>query len=197
MTRPFSQACENNKQPILDVLLRTLPPRGLVLELGSGTAQHVLHFAKALPNLQWLPSEQPTHVGTLLAGLEGLAPSNVLAPLALDANQLPWPVGKVDAMISANTLHIMPIEAVAQFMKGAGQVLQSGAPLCVYGAFKYQGKFTTPSNATFDEWLKQRDPRSGIRDFEQVNEWAAQNGLVFEVDHSLPANNQLIVWRKT
>lgn len=196
MTRPFSQACENNKQAILDVLLRTLPPSGLVLEVGSGTAQHVLHFSRSLPNLEWLPSEQPSNLNTLLAGLEGLAPANILAPLVLDAGQLPWPVSGVDAMISANTLHIMPFEAVEQFMKGAAQVLKSGAPLCVYGAFKYKGKFTTPSNAAFDEWLKQRDPRSGIRDFEQVNTWAEENGLAFEADHALPANNQLIVWRK-
>ena len=196
MTRPFSQACENNKQPILDVLLSNLPASGVVLEIGSGTAQHVLHFAAALPALRWLPSEMPENLATLQAGLEDLAPDNVLAPVAIDASQVPWPVGKVDAVISANTLHIMPIESVEKFMEGAGRVLKSGAPLCVYGPFKYQGEFTTPSNGAFDEWLKQRDARSGIRDIEKVDEWAARNGLIFQADYALPANNQLLVWRR-
>ncbi|MDR2212638.1 MAG: DUF938 domain-containing protein [Pseudomonadales bacterium] len=196
MTRPFSQACENNKQPILDVLCHTLPSQGRVLEIGSGTAQHILHFAKALPGLQWQPSELPTALPTLHAGLDGLAPPNVLPPLALDASETPWPPRELDAIISINTLHIMPYAAVEKFMQGVGAALKSGAPLCVYGAFKYHGEFTTPSNADFDQWLKQRDPTRGIRDFEQVNAWAAQNGLIFEADHALPANNQLIIWRK-
>lgn len=196
MTRPFSQACENNKQPILEVLQRTLPSSGVVLEIGSGTAQHVLHFAANLPNLTWQPTEMPKTMATLLAGLEGLAPGNVLPPKELDVRDYPWDLGEFDAIFSANTLHIMSYDSVELFMRGAGEALKSGAPLCVYGAFKYHGGFTTESNAKFDKWLKEQNPESGIRDFEQVDAWALQNDLIFEADHALPANNQLIVWRK-
>ena len=122
--------------------------------------------------------------------------ANISAPLVLDVADEPWPIGPVDGMFTANTLHIMRHEYVERFFRGAGHVLKEGGTLCVYGPFKYDGEFTTPSNASFDIWLKQRDPLSGVRDFEQVHAWAQEAGLELVADHNMPANNQLLVWRK-
>jgi SAM-dependent methyltransferase len=196
MSKPFSQACENNKQYILEKLRHEFAPGSFVLEIGSLTAQHVGFFAQQLPDIHWQPSDMVANLPVVLAGLADCALPNIAAPLALDVAQQPWPIGLVDGIFSANTLHIMPYEHVERLFQGAGHVLRPGARLCVYGPFKYNGDFTTPSNADFDVWLKQRDPQSGVRDFEQVNTWAAAAGLQFRADHPLPANNQLLVWQK-
>jgi len=196
MSKPFSQACENNKQYILEKLGQAFASGSIVLEIGSLTAQHVCFFAEQLPDIHWQPSDTPANLPVVLEGMADCALPNIAAPLALDVAQQPWPIGMVDGIFSANTLHIMPYEHVELFFRGAGQVLRSGARLCVYGPFKYAGDFTTASNARFDEWLKQRDPQSGVRDFEQVNAWAAAAGLQLLADHPMPANNQLLVWEK-
>lgn len=196
MSKPFSQACENNREPILAHLRTLFPPGAFVLEIGSLTAQHVVHFAAHMPAVHWQPSEIPENLPTLLAGLADCELTNVSAPLTLDVTQEPWPVGQVDGVFSANTLHIMPLAAVEAFFRGVGRILRPGGRLCVYGPFRYQGDFTTPSNARFDLWLKERDPRSGIRDAEQIDTWAAEQGLTLQADHAMPANNQLRVWEK-
>lgn len=196
MARPFSQACENNKQYILDVIRHEFHAGDRVLEIGSGTAQHVRHFAQALPEVQWLPSDVPANLDTVQAGLADDAPPNVAAPIALDVARQPWPVTGVDGIFSANTLHIMPESHVEHFFRGAKQVLLPGGTLCVYGPFRYHGEFTTPSNARFDLWLRERDPRSGVRDFEWVDALARAAGLVLRADHAMPANNQLLVWKR-
>lgn len=196
MSKPYSQACENNKGYILDVIRHHFPPGALVLEIGSGTAQHVCYFAEKLPAVHWQPSDLPVNLPTVLAGLADCALPNVAAPLALDVDEEPWPIGEVDGIFSANTLHIMSYASVERFMRGAGGILRPGARLCVYGPFKYGGEFTTPSNARFDLWLKQNDPQSGVRDFEQVDAWALEAGLRLLEDHAMPANNQLLVWEK-
>jgi cyclopropane fatty-acyl-phospholipid synthase-like methyltransferase len=108
--------------------------------------------------------------------------------------QEPWPVARVDGIFSANTLHIMPAAHVEYFFRGVQRTLRTGGKLCVYGPFKYQGEFTTSSNARFDEWLKERNPLSGVRDFEHVDTLAKAAGLQLRFDHALPANNQLLVW---
>ena len=196
MSKPYSQACENNKQPILAQLRQYFAPDSLVLEIGSLTAQHVSFFAAELPEIRWQPSDLPANLPTVLAGLAECALPNIAVPLALDVSRQPWPVALVDGLFSANTLHIMPYEHAALFIAGAGAVLRSGGRLCVYGPFKYHGDFTTPSNERFDQWLKDRDPLAGVRDFEQVNAWAAAVGLRLLADHPMPANNQLLVWEK-
>lgn len=196
MALPFSQACENNKQYILNKLLPLFPASSIVLEIGSLTAQHVTFFASAMPLTYWIPSDIPDNLPTLLAGLTASRAPNISAPLALDVAQQPWPIGPVDGIFSANTLHIMRYEYVQQFFRGAGNVVRQGGKLVVYGPFKYGGNFTTPSNASFDGWLKQRDPLSGVRDFEQVQIWAEEAGFELLADHAMPANNQLLVWQK-
>jgi len=194
--KPFSQACENNKTAIVEVLRHALPAQGHVLEIGSGTGQHATWFARCLPGVYWIPSDLPDHLPTLLAGLEGCEVDNLAAPLALDVTQQPWPVGLVDGIFSANTLHIMSLEAVDTFFTGVGKILTPGGRLCIYGPFKYAGRFTSQSNAGFDEWLKQRNPVSGVRDIEQIQAWAQAQDLSLIEDHAMPANNQLLVWER-
>ncbi|MES2603406.1 MAG: DUF938 domain-containing protein [Pseudomonadota bacterium] len=193
--KPFSQACENNKQVILDIIRGEFAAGDLVLEIGSGTAQHVVHFAQAMPAVQWQPTDLPENLATVQAGLADCSLGNVAAPLALDVARNPWPVAPVDGIFTANTLHIMPYAHVEAFFHGVQRILLPGGKLCVYGPFKYHGAFTTPSNARFDDWLKQRNPLSGVRDFEQVDEWANAIGLQLLADHAMPANNQLLVWQ--
>ena len=202
LPKPFSQACENNKRVIFDRIVDQFQPGNLILEIGSGTAQHVIFFAEMLPQLQWQPSDLPQNITTLLAGLADHPFDNINAPLALDVTQTPWPVsgaadagGGVDGIFTANTLHIMPHEAVVCFFKGVGNVLRPGGKLCVYGPFKYKGEFTTASNASFDAHLKGFDPRMGIRDIEQVQALAEAQKLELLADHAMPANNQLLVWK--
>ncbi|MEY4640050.1 MAG: hypothetical protein RLZZ227_44 [Pseudomonadota bacterium] len=194
MTKPFSQACENNKQHILDIIRAEFAPRSRVLEIGSGTAQHVTHFARALPDVSWLPSDIAANLETVHAGLADCSLANIATPLALDVAQQPWPVSQLDGIFTANTLHIMSEMHVEDLFRGVQRVLRPGGRVCVYGPFKYGGEFTTPSNAQFDQRLKARDLRSGVRDFEWVNALAAQRGLRLRVDHAMPANNQLLVW---
>ncbi len=196
MPKPFSQACENNKQYILDVIRQEFPAGSRVLEIGTGTAQHVIHFAQALPEVHWQPSDMPENLATVQAGLADCGLRNIAVPLALDVAQEVWPVSAVDGIFTANTLHIMSEAHVELFFLGVQRVLQPGGRLCVYGPFKYDGEFTTPSNARFDVWLKERDPRSGVRDFERADALAREAGMHLRADHAMPANNQLLVWER-
>lgn len=193
--KPFSQACENNKQYILDIIRYEFPAGSRVLEIGSGTGQHVIHFAQAMPEVQWLPSDMPQNLATLQAGLADCNLPNIAAPVALDVAQQVWTVSAVDGIFTANTLHIMSAAHVERFFRGVQNVLLPGGRLCVYGPFKYGGEFTTPSNARFDLWLKERDRDSGVRDFEWVSQLAQSAGMQLIADHAMPANNQLLVWK--
>jgi SAM-dependent methyltransferase len=195
-TLAFSEACERNKGPILEVLRTAFADVGRVLEIGSGTGQHAVFFGHSLHHLVWQPSEVPGQLPDLRARLEAEAPDNVLAPFALDIARHPWPVSGVDGIFTANTLHIVSWPHVGHFFRGVGETLAPGGMLCVYGPFRYGGQFTTPSNAQFDDWLKRRDPVSGVRDFEAVAALAAAEGLALAVDHAMPANNQCLVWRR-
>ena len=196
MSKPFSQSCENNKQYILDIICHEYHAGSRVLEIGSGTAQHVTHFAAAMPTVQWLPSDLPRNLATVQAGLADCILRNIAAPVALDVAAEAWPVAEVDGIFTANTLHIMSEAHVDMFFRGVKRALRPGGTLCVYGPFKYGGEFTTPSNARFDAWLKERDPLSGVRDFERIDALAQAAGLLLHADHALPANNQLLVWRR-
>jgi cyclopropane fatty-acyl-phospholipid synthase-like methyltransferase len=192
----FSDACERNKDPILQILRTALSVSKTVLEIGSGTGQHAVYFARALPHLIW----QPTDVQQNLPGLEERlrleGSDNIRAPLVLDVRDDPWPVSAVDAVYSANTLHIMNWSAVQKFFVGVGKVLAPQGALCVYGPFRYGGKYTSDSNAAFDKHLKMRDTGSGIRDAEAVDSLASAQGLALEADYRMPANNQTRIWRK-
>jgi cyclopropane fatty-acyl-phospholipid synthase-like methyltransferase len=191
-----SEACERNKGPILAVLGGELAASRSVLEIGSGTGQHAVHFARHLPHLTWQPTELGAELDPLEERIRLEGPPNLRAALALDVRAHPWPVERVDAVFSANTLHIMAWDAVEHFFRGVGEVLASPGVLCVYGPFRYRGSYTSESNAEFDRFLRRRDPSSGIRDFEALERLAAAAGLALAADHVMPANNQTLVWRR-
>ncbi|HEX4619036.1 MAG TPA: DUF938 domain-containing protein [Steroidobacteraceae bacterium] len=189
-----SEACERNKGPILTVLGAELAASRSVLEIGSGTGQHAVHFARQLPHLSWQPSELGGQLGPLAERILVEGPPNLRPAVELDVRTRPWPVEPVDAVFSANTLHIMAWEAVEHFFRGVGAVLASPGVLCLYGPFRYRGAYTSASNAQFDRYLRQRDPLSGIRDFEALERLATSEGLELAADHAMPANNQTLVW---
>jgi len=193
---PFSQAAENNKEPIARILVDAFSHAHHILEIGSGTGQHAVHFGRALPHLIWQPSDLAPNLDGLRARLEREAPANVRPPVALDVGLLPWPVAAVDGVFSANAVHIMGWPRVEDLFFGVGDVLESGGTLCLYGPFKYKGAFTTASNAEFDAWLKRQNPDSGIRDSEAIDALAAAQGLRLVADHPMPANNRLLIWRR-
>lgn len=197
MTKPFSEACERNKEPILAVLRETLPPAQSVLEIGSGSGQHAVHFGAALPNLRWQTSDLVANHEGIHQWLADAALPNVLPPIAFDAlNPASWPQGEYDAIFSANTLHIMSWAAVELCFQCIGNLLTHDGVLAIYGPFNYAGQYTAESNRNFDAWLKGRDPLSAIRDFEAVDRLAQQQGLRLQHDHAMPANNRLLVWRR-
>jgi cyclopropane fatty-acyl-phospholipid synthase-like methyltransferase len=193
LERPFSESCERNREPILGVLRESFDRPGEVLEIGSGTGQHAVYFASALPHLKWQTSDLPASHSGILAWLEQARLPNLLPPLALDVTG-GWPVGPFDYVFSANTLHIMGWPEVLLFFAGTREALKSGGRLMVYGPFNYGGEYTAESNARFDEWLKSRDSRSGIRNFEEVNALAQGAGLDLLMDRAMPANNRILVW---
>jgi SAM-dependent methyltransferase len=191
---PFSEASERNKQPILETLRGTLARHRHVVEIGAGTGQHAVHFARGLPHLRWLPTDRAEYLPGIAARVAAEGPSNLHAPIELDVMQPDWPSVVADAVYSANTLHIMSWIEVEAFFRGVGRILAEGGVLAIYGPFRYGGRFTTESNAAFDRSLRSRDPASGIRDFEAVNALAAAQRLMLQADHAMPANNQLLTW---
>jgi SAM-dependent methyltransferase len=191
-----SEACERNKGPILAVLEGELAASRSVLEIGSGTGQHAVHFSRHLPHLSWQPTEVGAELGPLAERIRLEGTPNLRPAMALDVRVHPWPVGRVEAVFSANTLHIMAWDAVEHFFRGIGAVLAVAGVLCVYGPFRYRGAYTSASNEEFDRFLRRRDPASGIRDFEALERLAAAAGLELAADHAMPANNRTLVWRR-
>jgi hypothetical protein len=193
----FSDACERNKGPILTALSEEFAHSQNLLEVGSGTGQHAVHFAAGLPQLLWQPSEMAANLEALAERIELEGTANLLPPCRLDVTDNPWQVGPVDAVFSANTLHIIAWSAVREFFRGVGQVLEARpGVLCVYGPFRFRARHTSESNVEFDQFLRRRDPLSGIRDFEALDELARGQGLKFCADHAMPANNRTLVWRR-
>lgn len=193
---PFSQACENNKSPILSIIQPILSKHNQVLEIGSGTGQHAVHFAQALPNTIWQCADLAENHSAINAWLAAYPSPNLRAPIVFDMNSPHWPSG-TDAVYSANTAHIMAWPLTQKMVAFVATQLPSGGHFLLYGPFNYNGQFTSDSNAQFDVWLKENSPERGIRDFEKVNEIAEVNGLEIEADHAMPANNRLLVWRKS
>ncbi len=192
-----AEACERNKAPILEVLRTEFATNAAVLEIGSGTGQHAVHFAAHLPQLTWQPSEVAALLPALAERVRHEGSPNLRPPILLDVRSTPWVHAKVDAIFSANTLHIMGWDAVEDFFRGVGGLLGPAGVLCVYGPFNYQGRYTSPSDAQFDAWLKARDPHSALRDFEALNALANAEGLLLAADHAMPANNRTLVWRRS
>lgn len=188
-------AAQRNRGPILEVLRRVLPARGTVLEIASGTGQHVSFFAAALPELTWQPSERdPDDFDSIEAWTSAAGLGNVLPPLQLDVTEEPWPVDRVDAIFNANMIHISPWAACVGLLRGAGRHLRPGGVLVLYGPYRIGGQHTAPSNAAFDLDLRARHPDWGVRDLEAVVELAESNGLHFEERVAMPANNQIVVF---
>lgn len=192
----YSPSSDRNKDAIAEQLKRVLTDCQNVIEIGSGSGQHVMHFARELPHITWQPSDLSDYFDALALNLT-LLPDNILVPQKLDLSQTYWLADvRFDAMFSANCLHIMAWQHVVDFFVRASNQLSCGGLLCVYGPFRYNGAFTSASNANFQQWLTLRDPESGIRDFEAVNQQAANNGFTLLEDVVMPANNQLLIWQK-
>lgn len=195
MDLPFSQACENNKDPILTILRPLLRDHQKVFEVGSGTGQHAAYFAPKLPHLTWQTSDLPEHLGNIHQWLDAFPAPNLPPPRAFDMAAPDWPQD-FDVLFSANTAHIMPWLLTQALVTQGGARLPEGGHMALYGPFNYQGQYTSDSNAQFDLFLKHRHPECGIRDFEALNALAEQAGLQLQQDHAMPANNRLLVWRK-
>jgi cyclopropane fatty-acyl-phospholipid synthase-like methyltransferase len=191
-----SEAAERNKAPILAKLTKEFAQARHILEIGSGTGQHALYFAAHLPHLSWQPTDTGEYLPVLRERVRLEGGVNLRAAIELDVRADPWPVEAADGIFSANTLHIMSWSSVQEFFRGAGSVLGNPGVLCVYGPFRYGGRYTSESNAVFDDYLRNRDPESGIRDFEALEGLARQRGLELAADHAMPANNQLLVWKR-
>ena len=195
MDKPFAPACERNREPILAVLKQHFADRHCVLEIGSGTGQHAVHFAAALPHLVWQCSDVAAHLPGIRLWLDEAGLSNTPAPLAIDVND-GLPRGDYDAVFSANTLHIMGWPEVERLFEALPHAMSAGALLVVYGPFNIGGRFTSASNAAFDAALRATDPRRGIRDLEAVDALARRAGLTLLEDRAMPANNRCVSWRR-
>lgn len=195
--RRIAPAAERNKGPILEVLRRVLPQQGLVLEIASGTGQHAAHCAAHLPGLVWQPSDRDTgaHASiTAWAAHGGL--SNVRPPLTLDVTQEPWPLERANAIVCINMIHISPWDASIGLMRGAERLLPPGGVLYLYGPYKRGGAHTAPSNAAFDESLRQQNPAWGVRNLEDVAALASRHGFDLEEVVEMPANNLSVTLRR-
>lgn len=203
ISKPFSQACENNKAPILAVLQELLQeashPNTQVLEIGSGTGQHAAYFAPRLPWLNWQPTDQAHYLPGCRLWIEearAAGANNLQLPKVLDVLQPKWPELKMEAAYSANTAHIMHWPAVEAMFHGLGQRLPAQGYFCLYGPFCYSGQHTSESNESFDRHLRQQDPGMGIRDLDILEPLAKAAGFKLTADHALPANNRLLIWQK-
>ncbi|MEQ1591036.1 MAG: DUF938 domain-containing protein [Thiobacillaceae bacterium] len=197
VNKPYSESCDQNREPILAILRGVFADRHQVLEVGSGTGQHAVYFGSELPHLRWQTADVRNYHAGIKVWLDDAALPNIAPPLELDVNDARWHSGRYDAVFSANTLHIMSWLEVERFFAGVGQVLEAGGVLVVYGPFNYNGQFTAGSNARFDQWLKARDPASGVRDFEAVDALARKQGLALVEDCAMPANNRTLIWKKS
>ena len=194
--RPYSQACENNKAPILAALREELQGVDAVLEIGSGTGQHARHFAEQLPAITWQASDLPENLPGIEAWRQGYTGANLPPPLALDCRSDDWGLPLPQAVFTANTLHIMAWPAVEALLRYLATQAPPASRLFIYGPFNYQGQYTSESNARFDQWLAAQDPASAIRDFEAVDALATAAGYRLHSDHPMPANNRLLSYRK-
>jgi SAM-dependent methyltransferase len=196
VSKPYAESSEQNQGPILEVLREVLASATRVLEIGSGTGQHAVHFGRHLPHLSWLPTDLPASLAGIRMWLAEAGLPNVEPPFALDVNDAVWPVGEVDAVFSANTAHIMDWSSVVAMLAGVGRLLPDGGVFALYGPFHYGGQATSPSNARFDAMLRARDPAMGVRNFEDLDAHARAAGLRLWRDFPMPVNNRTLVWLK-
>lgn len=190
--KPYSEACERNKEPILKALRSWWTQPSTVLEIGSGTGQHAVHFARHLPHLTWITTDRPEYAAGIQQWLDEAALLNLRGPLQLDVLEASWPLDALDYAFSANTAHIMSWRAVEAMFAGVGARLKPGGGFALYGPFNRDGEFTSESNRDFDASLRARDPAMGVRDDRAVVALARANGLALVADHAMPANNRLL-----
>ena len=196
-SKPFAPSCERNRDSILEVLRDAFADRRQVLEIGSGTGQHAVYFAAAMPQLIWQSSDQPEHLAGIRHWLDEAGLGNTPPPIALDVDQPDWPSMHFDAVFTANTLHIMGWPQVEQLFARLPDVLSEKGLFVAYGPFNLDGRYTSESNATFDRWLHERGAHMGIRDLAAVDTLAATAGLRRIADHALPANNRCVIWQRS
>ena len=193
----YSPAADNNKSAILSVLTNYLSDGDHIFEIGSGSGQHAIHMAAALPTIQWQPSDRAINLAVLSANIREYVTPNVQAPIELDLAKPPLALPKgVQCVYAANVMHIVSESLGANLLRLAAKSLLKSGYLVLYGPYRYGGKFTTESNKDFDRWLRDRDSASGVRDFEWVERLANKCGLSLIKDHAMPANNQCLVFQK-
>ncbi len=193
--KPFSQACINNRDVILNHLQHLLVNQQRVLEIGSGTGQHAIYFSQNLPHVQWQTSDLLDNHGGINCWREETPLSNCLAPIVLDIANPQWPSDQYDAIFTANTFHICSWMQVSLCFQHLTQSLKPEGLFIVYGPFNYDGCYTSESNERFDQFLKASNPQQGIRDFEKVEKLAMENHLYVIADHDMPANNRLLIFK--
>ena len=194
--KPCAPAAERNCGPILDVIREVFANAPCVLEIGSGTGQHAVHFGRELPHLSWQTSDLEENHAGILAWLDEARLANVHDPIVVDVLTAQLPASSYDAVYSANTAHVMHIEAVGKMFELVASVLRTGGVFCLYGPFRQDGAFNAASNAQFDAKLRGQDPEMGIRDLEDLDRFAASNGLRRTRLVAMPSNNHLVVWVK-
>lgn len=197
MEKPYSAACDRNKEPILHVLQQViLPSDRRLLEVGTGTGQHAVYLAPHFPQLEWFPTDLSVNIPGMNLWFQEAKIPNIQKPVRLDVGKDDFPKLKFDVVFTANTFHIMHWKECKSFMKLLGNRLREGSRFVVYGPFKYEGKFTSESNADFDLSLKGRDPLMGIRAFEDVLANMTKNGFELLEDYEMPANNRVLVFQR-
>ncbi len=194
--KPYSQACENNKIPILNSLAKWFSDVSHVLEIGAGTGQHAVYFAEQLPSLIWQPCDLIENHPGIIQWIEDTQLVNIEYPISLDVKTIVWPNAKFDAVYTANTCHIMHWPEVIAMFEGVSTILSSGGLFVIYGPFNYNNAYTSQSNEHFDRMLRKRDPESGLRNFEDLISLAEQNVFSLMEDNDMPANNRLLVFKR-
>ena len=197
MKKPVSEACERNKDPILEVLKQyILPTHRRLLEIGAGTGQHAVYFAPNFPQLQWMVTDVPANHNIIAMWLREAGIDNIEGPFRFKIGTDEFPTQPMDVVFTANTFHIMAWKEVKTLIKMFGHRLRRDSLVMIYGPFNYNGTFTSQSNAEFDAWLKKENPESGIRNFEDVNRAMIKQGFELLKDHEMPANNRMLVYRR-
>jgi cyclopropane fatty-acyl-phospholipid synthase-like methyltransferase len=192
MNKPYSESCDQNKQVILSIISPIFSSFSGVLEIGSGTGQHAVYFAKKMPHLIWHTSDCRSHLDGINAWVGESGLNNVKSPFELDVSKSQWPESNVDAIFTANSIHIMHQQDAVNFIRGASRLLKQHGSLVIYGPFNYNGSYTSESNERFDQWLKQQDPQSCIKHFEEIDSLANNNGMRLVTDYEMPANNRIL-----
>ncbi len=197
INKPYSESSDQNKDVILEVISPILSGVASVLEIGSGTGQHAIFFAEKMPHLIWNTSDRHDYITSINCWINDARVDNVVAPVELDVSNSVWPSKKMDAVFTANTVHIMNQDEVENLIKGCSTMIKPGGHLLIYGPFNYNGNYTSDSNERFDQWLKSRNALSCIKAFETVCALALESGLSLKKDYAMPANNRILHFIKT